>query len=137
MHVWAACAAPLSPAVLICTNWRLCPRAAPHCRSSVTDAGTCRRSCILLNGQPTQPYNQPTRLILPLRAALTASITTAALPPASPAAAASATTVEVATACERGASALSQPGSGARHKNDILHLQEPGTTALLHIGLYQ
>ena len=84
--------------------------------------------------QTDEPYNQPTRLILPLRAALTASITTAALPLASPAAAASATTVEVATACERGASALSQPGSGARHKNDFLHLQEPGTTSLRLCG---
>ena len=47
----AATGAPLSPAALMYTTWRLCPRAAPRCRSSVTDAATQRRSCKLLNRQ--------------------------------------------------------------------------------------
>ena len=51
LHLCAATAAPLSPAALMYTNWRLCTRAAPHCRLPATDAGTCRRSCKLLNRQ--------------------------------------------------------------------------------------
>ena len=74
----------LSAAALVYTTWRLCPRAARYCRSPLTDAGTRQRSCKLpqtanaqpMQSTPMQSTDQPlTGLILPPRAALTASIT--------------------------------------------------------------
>ena len=114
------CCAAFARGVEMCNaDWRLCPRAAPHCRSSVSDAGTCRRSCKLLNGQ--RSAIQPTDKIDITRCEPPDGLDhdgrfAAAVLFGSRSICHHRRRLGVATACERGASALSQRGSSAPYK---------------------